>query len=64
MVDAASGLPGLIFYRCMLDCVRVQHEREQDRINCHGCFLLVHTLVGEAELAVRFFFCILFLAVS
>lgn len=52
MVDTACGLSGFIFYWRLIDCMRVRHEREQSRIYCDGCFLLVHTLVGETELVV------------
>lgn len=64
MDNPTGWLPWIIVYRRIFNCVRIQHEREQDRINRDGCFLLVHTLVGETGLAVRSFLCILFLVVS
>lgn len=55
MDNTTSWIPWIIVYWRMFDCMRIRHEREQDRINRDGCFLPVHTLVGETELAVRLF---------
>jgi len=47
-----SGLPRFLFHWRVLDRLRFQHRREQNRLIRTCGFLSVHPLVGEAEPAV------------